>query len=209
MAKRKQKKPSCKISASLVSSHESWQTISEGCQIFSFPKEWIVEKYDAWRFVKYDVGDEHLGFNGIKEKGIKSVDFCAIDTDSCLWLIEVKDFRKGRKDNDIGIFNNIVDKILYSMSGLFAARYTAERETEKKFAQQAATTQKMRFVLQIEVQTTTDFDSYFIDIADIQHKMEQKLSRIAPNPIVASMNNLQGLPWNVCDVTNKPRRKLR
>ena len=97
----------------------------EGSLCFEFPDGWHIEKYDAWTFVKNDKDGQHLGFNGIKDRGIRSVDFCAIDAESNLWFVEVKDYRKSTKEYEDGFFTLICDKFLYSMSGLFAARYTA------------------------------------------------------------------------------------
>ena len=150
---------------------------------FEFPDDWQIEKYDAWTFVKNDKDGQRLGFNGIKERGIRSVDFCAIDAESNLWFVEVKDYRKSTKEYEDGFFTLICDKFLYSMSGLFAA------------------TKKLKFVLHLELpEPKNKWDAAIIDVKDIQEKMEQKFSRIAPNPFLVSMKYPQNLPWSVRNV---------
>lgn len=174
----------------------------EGCLYFDFPDGWVVEKYDAWKFVKNDKGGQHLGFNGIKDQDIRSVDFCAIDRDSILWFIEVKDYRKSIKKEESVFFRSICDKFLCSMAGLFAARYTA-RDGEKEFAEKCSCTISMRFVLHLELpEATNKWEAAIIDVKDIQDKMEQKFSRVAPNPLLVSIKYPQNLPWKVRDVTS-------
>ena len=173
----------------------------EGSLCFEFPAGWLIEKYDAWTFVKNDKDGQHLGFNGIKERGIRSVDFCAIDTESSLWLVEVKDYRKSTKEYEDGFFTTISDKFLCSMSGLFAARYAASG-SEKEFAEKCTSTTAIKFVLHLEIpEPLNKWDMAIIDIKDIQDKMEQKFSRVAPNPLLASMKYKQSLPWSVRDVS--------
>lgn len=79
----------------------------EGSLCFEPSTGGLIEKYDAWIFVKNDKNNQHLGFNGIKERGIRSVDFCVIDTESNLWLVEVKDYRKSTKEYEEGFFTLI------------------------------------------------------------------------------------------------------
>lgn len=173
----------------------------EGCLCFEFPDGWDVEKYDAWKFVKNDKDGQYLGFNGIKDHGIRSVDFCAIDTESALWLIEVKDYRKSNKEYEDGFFTTICDKFIYSMSGLFAARYEAVKN-EKDFAKKCCNTSILKFVLHLELpEAKNEWDAAIIDVKDVQDKMDQKLSRVAPNPLLVSMKYSQNLPWSVRDVS--------
>lgn len=172
----------------------------EGSLCFEFPDGWDVVKYDAWKFVKNDDNGQHLGFNGIKERGIRSVDFCAIDPESKLWLIEVKDYRKSTKDYEDGFFTVICDKFICSMSGLFAARYVA-MENEKEFSQKCVNTDTLRFVLHLELpEAKNKWDAAIIDVKDVQDKMDQKFSRVAKNPLLVSMKYPQNLPWSVRDV---------
>lgn len=172
----------------------------EGNLCFEFPEGWEVEKYDAWKFVKNDINGQYLGFNGIKDRGIRSVDFCAIDTESALWLIEVKDYRKSKKEYEDDFFTTICDKFLYSMSGLFAARYGAIGN-EKEFAKKSGNTNALKFVLHLELPEATDtWDAATIDVKDVQDKMNQKFSRVAPNPLLVSLKYPQNLPWSVRDV---------
>ena len=198
--KKNQKYPQATQSVQKTPSNPPCRGKREGSLCFEFPDDWQIEKYDAWTFVKNDKDGQHLGFNGIKERGIRSVDFCAIDAESNLWFVEVKDYRKSTKEYEDGFFTLICDKFLYSMSGLFAARYTAVKK-EKEFAEKCASTKKLKFVLHLELpEPKNKWDAAIIDVKDIQEKMEQKFTRIAPNPFLVSMKYPQNLPWSVRNV---------
>ena len=71
----------------------------------------------------------------------------------------------------------------------------------KEFAEKCASTKKLKFVLHLELpEQKNKWDAAIIDVKDIQEKMEQKFSRIAPNPLLVSMEHPQNLPWSVRNV---------
>lgn len=85
-------------------------SITEGGLVFLFPDDWAASKYDAWtcyrkRFQK--IGDS------------KAVDILALTpaSEGILWLIEVKDYRRNRRQKEIPIVDEVAHKVRDTLPG--------------------------------------------------------------------------------------------
>ena len=115
--------------------------------LFSFPDQWIVTKYDEWKFYRNRWARMW--------NDIKALDLLAIDPDRTGWLIEVKDYTKMDHDqdkrpaaSDLGLV--VAHKVFDTLAAMLPAKVNATDVHEKNFGLSMATVKKLRIVLHIE-----------------------------------------------------------
>lgn len=157
---------------------------------FEFPSDWAVSKYDDWSFYRNQFCK--------MQDGIKALDLFVIEDEKVLWLIEVKDYRRNRREKKIPLCAEVSKKVIDSLSGLLPAKANANDLDEKAFAKSALACRRLRVVLHLEqpVNGNKLFPRAF-NPAIVQQKMRQMLKPIDPHPIVAESANMHGLQWLV------------
>jgi hypothetical protein len=166
----------------------------EGELTFHFPDDWKHSPYDQWSFYKNR-------FSKCRE-GLKAVDILAIDPrQESLWLIEVKDYRRNRRDKDISPWEETVLKVLDTLSGLVAAKMDTTHE-ENQFAVDCLNTNRLRVVLHLEQATKPSklFPRPY-DPSKIQQKLKQLIKAVDAHPRVTEMAALGYVSWNVSQRT--------
>jgi hypothetical protein len=163
--------------------------ITEGNLTFDFPNGWLAEKYDGWSFY---VG----GFQQVCG-GAKAVDILAVNSVTCCWLIEIKDYRLGCQTTALNLAEAVAQKVRDTLAGLATARVRATG-IEQQSADAGLKCADFRAVLHLEQPATTStlFPSP-INRANVLQRLRQLIKAIDPNPQVVDMNDLQSLPWTV------------
>ncbi|MBF0291348.1 MAG: hypothetical protein HQK86_04250 [Nitrospinae bacterium] len=161
--------------------------ITEGKLTFKFPSKWQVAKYDDWSFYRNQ-------FQRID--GTKGVDILAIDTDKCIWAIEVKDYRQHLRSKVIDLPGEVACKARNTLAGLFAAHVNANDADEKRFAGDALVSKRIRVVLHLEQPSKhSKLFPRAIDPADIKQKLKQLLKAIDPHPDVIEIGRMGTVAW--------------
>jgi len=164
--------------------------ISEGSLKFTFPADWKAEKYEGWIFYR----NQFQSVCG----GAKAVDILAMDTNQCLWLIEIKDYRQHSRTKVIKLADEVAMKVRDTLAGLAAAQCNANDENEKTFARCALGVHRLKVVLHIEqpAKHSKLFPRVF-DPADITQKMKQLIKAISPHPLVTEKGKMRNVAWTV------------
>lgn len=169
------------------------EAVCEGKLAFIFNEscEPSSRHYDEWTFYK-----NH--FQGTLS-GIKAVDFVAVDSNNCVWLIEVKDYRVNRIGSSKDLIDELCTKVIHTLSGLLAAKFNANVKEEQLFARKVAAAKKLRVVFHLEQpETNSKMFPQSFNPATLQMKISQKLKAIDPRACIASMKKMPaGLPWQV------------
>lgn len=164
--------------------------INEGQLTFTFPQGAMSTKYDDWSFYRNQ-------FNNAFD-GAKAVDIIYLENNIC-WLIEIKDYRAKARVKSMELSHEVAYKVRDAMSGIFAASCNANDATEKTFACDALTKEKLRVVLHLEqpAQHSKLFPR-LIEPANIKLKLKQLLKGIDAHPVVVDKNSLrQDMRWQV------------
>jgi Holliday junction resolvase-like predicted endonuclease len=102
-----------------------------------------VSKYDKWTYYQ-----KH--FQKLLQ-GQKAIDIIAVEPkNQCIRLIEVKDYRANRRLKPSDLINEVVQKVLDTLAGLWGAKINARILAEKQLAIAAAKSQQLRVVLHLE-----------------------------------------------------------
>ena len=109
--------------------------------IFSFPSDWQVAKYDETAFYR----QQFQSFAG----GSQAVDIVAL-AGEVLWLIEVKDYRRRKREKSIGLADEVALKVRSTLAGLATARVRANDDSERQFARRAMLASQLRVALHLE-----------------------------------------------------------
>lgn len=165
-------------------------TITEGNLSFSFPNAWEASKFDEWRFYKKQ-------FQSVCG-GAKAVDVIAVEPNTCLWKIEVKDYRQHRRTKSIDLAEEIATKVRDSMAALMAAQVNANDGDEKRIAGKAVRCPRIRIVLHLEQPSkSSKLFPRAIEPATVQQRLKQLLKAIDPHPLVIETNRMGGVEWSV------------
>jgi hypothetical protein len=164
--------------------------------LFSFADDqWIVTKYDAWKFYRNRWARMW--------NDIKAVDLLAVDLDRTGWLIEVKDYTRMGHDEDvrpeaIDLALVVAHKVFDTLAAMLPAKVNSRDDHERKFASSMVRTKRLRVVLHLEQPATrTRLRPRAIDPANIRQKLKQLLKPIDPHPAVVAINQMGGLGWEV------------
>lgn len=165
-------------------------TIREGGLEFVFPEDWQVEKYDETAFYR-------KRFQKFADS--KCVDIVAFSsTAESLWLIEVKDYRRNRREKTISLFDELARKVRDTLASL----YIAQRQTDVdiyEFANQAAKKPKIRVAMHLE-QSNPPSRLYPLveDRSNAEDKLQQAVRTVDPHPWLCETGKMPlGCPWQV------------
>jgi len=167
------------------------QKIVEGVLEFEFPDNWRVSKYDEWTYYR-----KH--FQKLLQ-GQKAIDIIAVEPkNQCTWLIEVKDYRANRRLKPSDLINEVVQKVLDTLAGLWGAKINARILAEKQLAIAATKSQQLRVVLHLE--QPLKYSKLFpqvIDSANAQNKLRKILRVIDPHAKIFNQHNTPKYLWRV------------
>jgi hypothetical protein len=166
-------------------------TLVEGKLEFAFPAGWRVIAYDKWSFYRNQ-------FNCCCNR--KAVDFAALDSaGGVLWLIEVKDYRRSRREKDktISLPDEIGIKVRDTLAGLFAAKVNGLNEV-LEFATLSLAATEIRVIFHLEQPgTPSRLFRRAYNPADVQQKLKQLIKPIDPHPRVVETSAMAPVPWQV------------
>jgi len=163
--------------------------------LFSFSNQWIVTKYDEWKFYRHHWSRMW--------NGIKAVDLLAVDHDRTAWFIEVKDYTRMDHGSDerpeaSNLGQVVALKVFDTLAAMLPAKVNATDDDEKKVALSISRAKRLRVVLHLEQPATKSrLRPRAIDPADIRQKLKQLLKSIDAHPAVVSIGEMAGLDWRV------------
>lgn len=157
---------------------------------FDFPADWNASKYDDWKFYR-------LRF-GRMWSGIKSIDVIAIDPETNVWLIEVKDYRQHARTKPTDLPEEVAHKVFDTLAALLPARTNADDKGEVDIAKKALRGKKIRVVLHLEQPAKhSKLFPRAIDPANVKQVLRRLLKPIDAHPFVAEMAAMGTLAWSV------------
>jgi len=165
--------------------------LTEGALTFEFPEGRAVSRLDEWSFYR----KQFIQVCG----GAKSVDIVAAEPHArCLWLIEVKDYRRRGRNKVVPLADEVARKVRDSLAALAAARVNANDAHEKALADAALRTEELRIVLHLE-QTARPSKLFpaVVDAADVLQRLKQITKAIDPHPVICRKDDLRRVPWSV------------
>jgi hypothetical protein len=172
-------------------------SLTEGKLKFQFPAGWIGSAYDTWAYYRNQ-------FQKACAADHKAVDFIVKDTDSCMWLIEVKDYREHRRTKTLTVWDEMATKVRDSLAGLLAAKYANGHDHQSE-AVELIKAKKLRVVLHFEQPPKTSklFPRAF-NLQDIQAKLRSKryLKAIDPHVLVIDSQSKSRVAWSVTPTSN-------
>ncbi|NME52226.1 hypothetical protein [Desulfovibrio piger] len=159
---------------------------------FVFPTGWKTTKFDDLTFYRNHFLKMH--------DGIKAVDIVAISPNGAtLWLIEVKDFRRKRREKSLPLYEEIWQKVFATLAALLPTSVNASTDREQQFAKFALKVSKVRVVFQGEQPRKPSklFPQSFTP-ADLQKKFKMIFKAIDPHALVVSSQDMPSqIPWTV------------
>ncbi|MBF0495329.1 MAG: hypothetical protein HQK58_01950 [Deltaproteobacteria bacterium] len=130
--------------------------------------------------------------------GAKAVDILAFAPDSCIWLIEVKDYREHPRTKPGALALEVAKKVRDSLAAIFSARMNADDPDEKEQAGVALESRSIRVVLHLEQPARhSKLFPRAIDPANVQQELTQLIKAIDAHPKVLEQGRLQGSAWTV------------
>jgi hypothetical protein len=164
-------------------------TLVEDKLTFEFPAGWNITKYDDWSYYRNQFMKVF--------SGRKAVDCLAMDPKAVCWLLEIKDYRQHPRTKTIDIVEEIAIKIVDTLAGVLAARFNANDENERSFAESVLKSSRIRVAFHLEQPAAHSklFPRRY-ELPNIQQKLRQLVKAIDPHPKVVAIGS-PGLPWNV------------
>ena len=167
-------------------------TITEGGLAFNFPDGWDATKYDNWAYYRNQ-------FQNTCDS--KAVDILALEPGggTTLWIIEIKDYRRNRRTQDISIWGEVSQKVRDTLAGILAAGVRASDDGEKRFAGKCRRARRLRIVLHLEQPSKTSrlFPRAFNPVG-VQSKLKTCIKAIDPHPRVLDRSgNSSAVGWTV------------
>lgn len=155
---------------------------------FTFPPHWLAVKWDDTAFYR-------LHFSRIVN-GIKAVDILAMAPDATLWLIEVKDYRIGRRDPPAELPDIVAGKALDTLAALLPLHLAADGSPEGLLATAALGAVRLRVVLHLELpKHVSRLAPRKIAAVDIQLKLRQKLRCIDAYALTVDRHSMSKCDW--------------
>lgn len=178
----------------------------EGRLVFMFPDDWRVLAYDKSGFYRKIGG----GFQSLP--ACKAVDIVALDEQgSCVWLIEVKDYRrpfhpqiKAPVDKTLQVIESVAAKARDTLAGLWMARSPQHEDCAlADFATACFNARSVRLVLHRELpESKALLGRAFLHndnlLATI--KLRQRARAIDAHALVCRMESMpKEVAWQVCN----------
>lgn len=150
---------------------------------FDFADDWKATKFDDWAFYRRHFIRAH--------DGIKAVDLLAFSPEKTLYLIEVKDYRRNRRDKTIPLVDEIILKVCWTLAALLPTGVNGANADESSLARTFLEARKLSVVLHLEQPATPSklFPQLFKP-ADVRQKLKQKLRSIDPHPNVVEARRM-------------------
>lgn len=165
-------------------------SITEELLTFDFPNGWQASKFENWSFYRNQF-QKTCG-------GAKAVDILAVEYTTCLWKIEIKDYRQHRRTKSIDLPYEVAMKVRDTLAALVSARVNANDDNEKALAQAALLCGRIRVVLHLEQPTKhSKLFPRAIDPAKVQQRLKQLIRAIDPHPLVLETNRMNYVAWTV------------
>lgn len=165
-------------------------SITDGQLIFDFPNDWQASKFDDWSFHR----NQFQKVCG----GAKAIDILAVEGNTCIWTIEIKDYRQHRRTKTIELPEEVALKVRDSLAALVAARANATDDEEKQLASAALLCSRLRVVLHLEQPTRhSKLFPRGIDPAKVKQRLKQLIKAIDPHPLVLEISQMKGVAWTV------------
>lgn len=188
--------------------------ITEGALTFTFPDSWSVSKADDWSFYRNQF-ERH--FDGVrlvckkcdaeircpkcdaaKAVGVKAVDFLAIDSESVVWLIEVKDYRGNKRTKAIDLADEVAVKVRDSLAMFAAAAKNANDPSEKADASAVGRSSVIRVALHVEqVKKPSKLFPRAINLANVKQRLRRLIRFVDPHPLVVETGAMSNVDWSV------------
>lgn len=164
--------------------------IAVGALTFEFLDGWQASALDTWVF--------YLRRFRSMFSGIKAVDLVAVDGRTATWLIEVKDYRRHRREKSIALVDEIAKKVFDSLACLPAAAVNANEASERRVARASLATEELRVVLHLEQpRKPSKFFPRAFDPRDVERQLRKTLRPIDPHALVVETGAMRNLPWTV------------
>lgn len=131
--------------------------------------------------------------------GTKCVDIAAYEVSTqSLWLVEVKDYSRHRRQKDITLSDEVAIKVRDSLALIFAGSTMAGVPEERLFFQELLTSKKIRIACHCELPSVPSrlFGSP-IDLTDLQDKLRQCLRSIDYRVLAVNTRFPGTVPWQV------------
>ena len=165
-------------------------SITEGALTFHFPDGWQATKFDTWSFYR----NQFQRVCG----GTKAIDILAIDSDSRLWAIEVKDYREHPRAKTIDLADEVARKVCDSLAALVAASVNANDTDEKELSRAALACNRIRVVLHLEQpKHHSKLFPRVYNLANVTQNLKQLIKAIDPHPRVMETGSLGNPGWSV------------
>ena len=165
-------------------------SITEGALTFHFPDGWQATKFDTWSFYR----NQFQRVCG----GTKAIDILAIDSDSRLWVIEVKDYPEYPRTKTIDLANEVACKVRDSLAALVAASVNANDTDEKELSRAALACNQIRVVLHLEQpKHHSKLFPRVYNLANVTQNLKQLIKAIDPHPQVMETGGLGNPGWSV------------
>ncbi|WP_306605171.1 hypothetical protein [Azonexus sp.] len=153
---------------------------------FSFPADWLADKYDEWSFYRNQFTKQ--------QNGLKAVDLVVFSPEQTAYLIEVKDYRRPDAEKPSVLHDAITNKVIHTLAALLPAKLLANDSHEKALATSLLGARKLQVVAHIE---QPGGKGRIVDLADLKQKLQKSLRAIDPHVKIVSKDKLGRLPWSV------------
>lgn len=157
---------------------------------FEFPTGWSASKYDDWSYYRNRWSRMW--------NEIKAVDLLAIEGAHTAWLIEVKDYRLGKRTKPTDLADEVARKVFDTLAAMLPAASSADDDDERRTARAVCDARKLRVVLHLEQPAKhSTLRPRAIDPAAVRARLKKLLKPIDAHAIVAESNRMGSLAWSV------------
>lgn len=165
--------------------------IREGNVVWRFDDGWLASHYDDWAYYRNQL---------VVIEPTKGADIVALDAErSTLWIIEAKDYRRGRRDKSKPhLWESVPQKVRDTLAGLRGAAVHANDWEERELSEESLKATSIRVVLHMEqAPKKHKLFPHAYDPAALVQKLKAKLKAIDPHPLIESTTARAQTPWEV------------
>ncbi len=171
---------------------------TEGRIVYGFPDDMTVVRLEANPF--YCKHWQNFGVQP-KEDGNKESDFIGIAANSeCLWLIEVKDYRRNTRTKPSSLGLEFAKKCRDTLSCLAGMRMSPWSDTEQRqIATRALRSKTIRCILHVEQVSRSKLFPLVVDPADLLDSVRRSLRSLDPRARAGDAECLRskGIPFTI------------
>jgi hypothetical protein len=170
----------------------------EGLISYHFPEDMTIVRLEANQF--YGKRWQNFGVQ-LKEEGNKETDFIGIAADSeCLWLIEVKDYRRNTRTKPSSLGLEFAKKCRDTLACLAGMRMSPWSDTEQRqLATKALRSKSIRCILHVEQVSRSKLFPLVIDPADLLDSVRRSVRSLDPHARAGDAEFLRskGVPFSI------------